>query len=49
MKSLDFRPSEMVEVMKDRDVWQLNLELLPTHPRGKARKKKETNRILETS
>ena len=25
-------PSEMVEVMEDREVWRLNLELLPLQP-----------------
>jgi len=26
---LGLQPSEMLEVVADRDVWQLNLELLP--------------------
>jgi len=26
------QPSEMLEVVADRDVWQLNLELLPPQP-----------------
>ena len=33
---LGLRPSEMMEVMEDREVWQLNLELLPRNPHGKA-------------
>ena len=33
---LGLRPSEMIEVMEDREVWRLNLELLPPHPHGKA-------------
>ena len=42
---LGLLPNEMMEVMDDRDVRRLNLELLPPHPHGKAdneeRKKKE--------
>ena len=26
---LGLRPSEMMEVMEDREVWRLNLELMP--------------------
>ena len=33
---LGLRPSEMMEVMEDREVWRLNLELLPLQPHGKA-------------
>ena len=33
---LGLRPSEMMEVMKDREVWRFNLELLPRNPHGKA-------------
>ena len=29
---LGLRPNEMMEVMEDREVWQLNLELLPPQP-----------------
>ena len=29
---LGLRPSEMMEVMEDREVWRLNLELLPPQP-----------------
>ena len=29
---LGLRPSEMKEVVEDRDVWRLNLELLPPRP-----------------
>ena len=33
---LGLRPSEMMDVMEDREVWRLNLELLPRNPHGKA-------------
>ena len=33
---LGLHPSEMMEVMEDREVWRLNLELLPLNPHGKA-------------
>jgi len=29
---LGLQPCEMLEVVADRDVWQLNLELLPPQP-----------------
>ena len=32
---LGLRPSEMMEVMEDREVWRLNLELLPRNPHAK--------------
>ena len=32
---LRLRPSEMMEVMEDREVWRLNLELLPPQPSRK--------------
>ena len=32
---LGLYPSEMVEVMEDREVWRLNLELLPPQPSWK--------------
>ena len=32
---LGLRPSEMMEVMEDREVWRLNLELLPPQPSRK--------------
>ena len=41
---LGLRPSEMMEVMEDREVWRLNLELLPPQPSRKSgqwRKKEE--------
>ena len=41
---LGLRPSEMMEVMEDREVWRLNLELLPPQPwrkSGQWRKKKK--------
>ena len=33
---LGLRPSEMMEVMEDREVWRLNLELLPPQPSRKS-------------
>ena len=41
---LGLRPSEMMEVMEDREVWRLDLELLPQQPSRKSgqwRKKKK--------
>ena len=40
---LGLRPIEMMEVMEDREVWQLNLELLPpaTLTEKRAMKKEE--------
>jgi len=35
------QPSEMLEVVADRDVWQLNLELLPRNPHGHEQALKE--------
>jgi len=32
---LGLQPSEMLEVVADRDVWRLNLELLPLQPSRK--------------
>jgi len=29
---LGLQPSKMLEVVADRDVWRLNLELLPSQP-----------------
>ena len=29
VRILDLHPSEMMDVMEDREVWRLNLELLP--------------------
>ena len=40
---------EMIEVMEDREVWQLNLELLPQQPSRKSgqwRKKKELETLF---
>ena len=34
---LGLHPSEMMEVMEDREVWRLNLELLPPQPLRKSR------------
>ena len=42
---LGLRPSEMMEMMEDREVWRLNLELLPPQPSwksGQRRKKKKS-------
>ena len=33
---LELRQSEMMEVMEDREVWRLNLELLPPQPSRKS-------------
>ena len=47
---LGFHPSEMMEVMKDREVWQLNLELLPPQPSRKRsneeRRRRQTYGLL---
>ena len=47
---LGLRPSEMMEVMKDREVWRLNLELLPPQPSRKSgqwrKKKSVTSRAI---
>ena len=50
---LGLRPSEMMEVMEDREVWRLNLEQLPRNSHGKAgneerRRKKKTQMILHS-
>ena len=47
---LGLRPSEMMEVMEDREVWRLNLELLPPQPSRKSgqwrkKKKKKTSLV----
>ena len=45
---LGLRPSEMMEVMEDREVWRLNLELLPPQPSRKSgqwRKKKKKSSL----
>ena len=47
---LGLHPSEMMEVMEDREVWRLNLELLPPQPSRKSRqwrKKKRTTICLQ--
>ena len=36
MEPLGTHPSERMEVMEDREVWRLNLELLLRNPQGKA-------------
>ena len=33
---LELHPSEIMEVMEDREVWRLNLEQLPPQPSGKS-------------
>ena len=33
---LILRPSEMMEMMEDRELWRLNLELLPPQPSRKS-------------
>ena len=43
---LGLRPSEMMEVMEDREVWRLNLELLPRNPHGKAGNEERRKKIL---
>ena len=35
---LGLHPSEMMEVMEEREVWRLNLELLPPQPSRKSGK-----------
>ena len=32
---LELHPSEMIDVIEDREVWRLNLELLPPQPSRK--------------
>ena len=54
---LGLRPSEMMEVMEDREVWRLNLELLPPQPsrksgqwrKKKKERKKERKKVLSSS
>ena len=44
---LGFYPNETIEVMEDREVWRLNLELLPPQPSRKSgqwRKKKKEDK-----
>ena len=41
IESLGTHPSEMMQVMKDREVWGLNLELLPRKPDEKADNKED--------
>ena len=43
---LGLHPSEMMEVMEDREVWQLNLELLPLTLTEKRAMKKERNNTV---
>ena len=33
---MELHPSEMMDVMEDREVWQLNLEVLPPQPSRKS-------------
>ena len=41
---LGLRPREMMEVMEDREVWRLILELLPRNPHGKVGNEKRRRR-----
>jgi len=41
---MGFQPSEMMEMVADRDVWRLNLELLPSQPHGHERALKKEDR-----
>ena len=45
---LGLRPSKMMEVMEDREVWRLNLELLPRNPHGKAGNEERRRRSTVT-
>ena len=36
---LGFHPSEMMDVVEDREVWRFNLELLPPQPSRKSRQR----------
>ena len=42
---LGLHPSEMMDVMKDREKWRLNLELLPRNSHGKAGNEKRKKPI----
>ena len=44
---LELHPSEMMDVMEDRVVWRLNLELLPPQPSRKRRRKKEEEEVTQ--
>ena len=41
MESLGLHPSEMQSVLVDREVWRLNLELLPAQPLEKSEQRKK--------
>ena len=43
---LGLHPSKMMNVMEDRQMWRLNLELLPRKPHGKAGNEKRSNDLL---
>ena len=45
--SLGLFPREMMDVMEDREVWRLNLELLPRNSHVKAGKYEERRRSLK--
>ena len=49
MESLGTSPKRNVEVMEDREVWRLNLELLPPQPSEKRAMKKEEEEELLSS
>ena len=46
---LGLRPSEMMKVMEDREVWRFNLELCPRNLHGKAgnKERKEEDEVTE--
>ena len=44
---LELHPSEMMEVMEDRDVWRFNFELLPPQPSRKAGNEERRLFLLE--
>ena len=42
---LGLHPSEMIDVMENREVWRLNRELLPSQPSRKAGNQEKTEQI----
>ena len=46
--SMRLHPSEMMGVMEDREVWRLNLELLPRNPHGKAGNEERRRRYFQS-
>ena len=50
MESLGLHPSEMIEVIEDREVWRLNLKLLPHKSHGKAgNEERKTEELHDSS